>query len=95
MTTRGIRYGIPGDYGKRPGAIEVVVYGCAPPDALPPDMAWPWPAPEVVPCPPPIPVGGVIEAVRQRLAEARQSRATLDAEIETLEKMIRAAGVEP
>ena len=89
MTTRGVRYGIPGDFGKRPGAIEVVVYGCAPPD-----MAWPWPAPEVVPCPPPIPLGGMVEAVRQRLTEARQSRSTLDAEIETLEKMIRAAGVE-
>jgi len=37
----------------------------------------------------------MVEAVRQRLTEARQSRSTLDAEIETLEKMIRAAGVEP
>ena len=93
MTTRGVRYGIPGDFGKRPGAIEVVIYGCAPPDVL-----WPWdpgaPVLPAVPCPPPIPVGGMVETVRQRLTEARQSRSTLDAEIETLEKMLRAAGVE-
>jgi hypothetical protein len=36
----------------------------------------------------------MVETVRQRLVEARQSRSTLDAEIETLEKMLRAAGVE-
>jgi len=32
-----MRYGIPGDFGTRPGTIEVVAYGCAPPDSLP----WP------------------------------------------------------
>lgn len=89
MTTRGIRYGIPGDFGKRLQSTMVCDYGCPPPD-----MALPWICIEPVPCPPPIPGGGMVETVRQRLVEARQSRATLDAEIETLERMLRAAGVE-
>lgn len=74
-----------------PRPIEVVLYGCAPPDALP------FPCPPVVPAPTPPPLiplpgtGGLVEAVRSRLAEALAKRATLDAEIETLERMLAAA----
>jgi len=50
-----------------------------------PERPWPWPAPT------PAPVGGLVETVRERLARAKADRATLDAEIETLERMLAVA----
>jgi hypothetical protein len=97
-----MRYGIPGDFGKRTLSTMVCDYGCPPPD----QRVEPWPPPTPPTWTLPNPVGGtveptalgsacnLVESVRQRLVEARQSRSTLDAEIETLEKMLRAAGVE-
>jgi len=48
--------------------------------------------PVVLPAAAPPP--GIVDVVLARLANARNERSTLDAEIETLEKMLRAAGVE-
>lgn len=70
----------------QPKVVTVPMY--AAPMTPNPERPWPWPAPT------PAPVGGLVETVRERLAQALADRSTLDAEIETLEKMLRAAGVE-
>jgi hypothetical protein len=65
---------------------------------MPKSNEWDWDgtSPRYVPVvlPSAAPPPGIVDVVLARLANARNERATLDAEIETLEKMLRAVGVE-
>ena len=87
-------YGIPNDTGFQNESTvryyqnEVVVYGC-PTEWTPPAS----PAPTwVLPYPdPPHRIGSLIETVRTRLIQARADRDALNAEIETMEKMLAVA----
>lgn len=64
--------------------------------AAPMPSEWDGTGPRYVPVvlPAAAPPPGIVDVVLARLANARNERATLDAEIETLEKMLRAVGVE-
>lgn len=75
---------------------EVVLYGCAPPLVGGDPPCERIPATQYAPPSGPEPVApgsscNLVETVRQRLAQALAERSTLDAEIETLERMLAAA----
>jgi hypothetical protein len=67
-------------YGVPYGAVNVPAGSAVPAGAV------------LQPAPPPIPIGDLVDTVRQRLADAREERSRLDAEIATLEAMLTAAG---
>lgn len=89
-------YGVPSfqnDAQVRYYQNEVVVYGC-PTEWTPPIS--PAPTFPVIPFPlpypdPPYRIGGLIKTVRERLIQAMADRDALNAEIETMEKMLAVA----
>jgi len=65
----------------RPNVVTVPLYAAP----MTPNQERHWPRPT------PAPGGGLVETVRERLAQAKAERDILDAEIKTLERMLAAA----